>query len=100
MAREVKDEDFFFLGFEEAAAPTSGSLFQMYKDFWWAVDPVLGVAFYNPTNQVTGKRRHRNIGAPQCNTDRRIAEQLKPRVCTEVRQIERVWVPVYLRDLV
>lgn len=97
---DVAENDFMFLPEDQATAPTKGTFFQRYTDFWWAVRPGLGLVFFNPRNRRTGKRKFSYLGAPQCNMSERIkqltAETLPFEV--EVRKLPLVWVPVNLRD--
>lgn len=96
-------DDFQYLPMQEAIRPTRGVYFQLMLDHWWCVHPDKGLAFFNPTHPVTGRRRHAGLGSPQCNTDRRIQEMMQIRdsapPSTSVQFVERVWVPIYLRDL-
>lgn len=94
---ELRIEDYLFLSVEEATAPPGGSFFQHYVDAWWLVHPEKGLAFYNPVNDRTGRRRMGKLGAPQCNTDERISRMVGAKSCPwpdpEVRKLASVWVP-------
>ena len=101
---EISESDYVFLPVDEAVSPAKGGFFQHYVDAWWAVHPERGLAFYNPPNTRTGRRRHHGLGSPQCNTDERISRSVAGKTVSslwpEVRieQFPSVWVPASLSD--
>jgi hypothetical protein len=97
---EPKPEDYLFLPVDQVAAPVKGVYFQRYADAWWAVHPDKGLVFYNP-RRGDGRRRHSYWGAPQCNTDERIARGVSRDHLpfpVEVRKFPVVFVQVNISD--
>jgi len=93
-------DNYQFMPFEEASAPTKGGYFEHFVDYWWLIHPEKGLVFWNPWVQRHGQRvreRH-GLGWPQCNTFRKSTDPVLPG-CT-LRQIHSVFVQVYLSDLV
>jgi hypothetical protein len=101
---DISEADYVFLPLEEAVTPQKGGFFQHYVSAWWVVHPDRGLAFYNPRNARTGRRRHSRYGSPQCNTDERIARMVGPKTVGElwpdvrIQQFPSVWVPVDISD--
>lgn len=100
MPQELSPDDYVFLPEDQAAAPSGGVYFQRFADRWWACAPDKGLAFYNPKNPRTGRRRHSYLGAPQCNDDERIARMLSKHCPfpVEVKKIPLVWVQIDISD--
>jgi hypothetical protein len=100
---EPAEDDYAFLPEPEVTAPARGTFFQRYADCWWAVCPGKGLVFFNPlirTGPRAGRRRHSFLGAPQCNTDKRIEQYMagKYPFPVEVRQFPLVWVEISISD--
>jgi hypothetical protein len=96
----LTENDYRFLPVEEAVHPAAGGFFRHYVSYWWVVHPEKGLAFFNPPAR-DGRRRHSGLGAPQCNTAKRISQL----VCdsgipwsAEVRLLESAWVPADISD--
>ena len=104
MGTEISETDYVFLPVAEAVAPRKGGFFQHYVDVWWCVHPERGLAFYNPLNRRTGRRRHHRYGSPQCNTDERVARAVGAKTMgilwpeVRVEQFPSVWVAISLSD--
>jgi hypothetical protein len=102
MAQALPIEAYRFLPVQEAVSPVKGGFFVHYVDAWWLVHPEHGLAFFNPRNARTGRRRMHGLGSPQCNTDERISRKVgqdcAPWPDPEVRQLASVWVPVDISD--
>jgi hypothetical protein len=97
---ELTEDDYRFLPIGEAVHPAGGGFFQHYVNYWWAVHPEKGLAFYNPAERG-GRRMRRGLGAPQCNTDKRISQLVRDESIpwpAEIQLIESAWVPVNISD--
>ncbi len=98
----VSETDYVFLTVEEAVTPRKGGFFQHYVDAWWVVHPERGLAFYNPKDRRTGRRRHGRYGSPQCNTDERISRMFGTKTVpwphARIEQFPSVWVPIDISD--
>lgn len=98
---ELREDDYQFLSVEKATDPPGGMHFQHYVDHWWALHPEKGLAFYNPKNDRTGRRRQPGLGAPQCNASEQVARLVADKAVPwtpEVRQLKSVWVPIRIED--
>lgn len=102
---EPTEEDYQFLPVGEAVSPAKGGFFVHYLDCWWLLHTEKGLAFWNPVNRRTGRRRsgqETRLGAPQMNSDERISrlvrEKCPPPFPHEVRRMASVWVPVNISD--
>jgi hypothetical protein len=72
-------------------SPSAGGLFFHYVNYYWAVHPERGLAFFNPLS-----RRLAGLGSAQCNTSELMRSD--PGVSrrmpwAEVRLIPSAWVP-------
>lgn len=70
----LRDGRIFYVPLDVATQPAEG---HAYVNRWWSVHPEKGVAFYcreRPPYLVTDEP------APQCNTDRRVVEDVQGRV--------------------
>lgn len=91
------EDDYLFLPLEHAVGPAQAGYFEHEVDAWWVVRPGKGLVFYNPLcNRQTGRRRHRFLGSPQCNTDERVTrgmvrDGIYP-FTVEVQQVPSAWV--------
>jgi hypothetical protein len=100
MDQTLTEDDYVFLPVEEAVSPSKAGHFEHRVNSWWHVHPDKGLVFYNPRNPSTGRRRHAHAGAPQCNTNERIARtvaELAP-FQAEIRFFPSVWVQIDLNE--
>jgi hypothetical protein len=94
------EDDYVFLPVDQATTPPDGIIMH-YRDYWWAVHPEKGLAFFNPRNR-RGQRTHGRYGAPQANPHETISRRVSgyhpfPH---EVRKIPSVFVPVNIGDYI
>lgn len=100
----ISETDYVFLPLEEAVTPPKGGFFQHYVSAWWVVHPDRGLAFYNPRNARTGRRRYSRYGSPQCNSDERISRKVGADTAgsvfpeVEIQHLPSVWVPIDISD--
>jgi len=101
---EVRKDDYMFIPADEALAPADGGHYQHYVNCWWVVHPEKGLAFFNPKNARTGRRRFGRYGSPQCNADERISRMVGAKTIAtlwpevEIQQLGSVWVPIDISD--
>lgn len=97
---ETTEGDYLFLPVELAEHPAAEGFFIHYVDNWWTVHPAKGLVFYNPVQQ-SGRRWRGGLGAPQHNTDERIARHMSASHYpfeVEVSQFPSVWVQISIGD--
>lgn len=78
-------EKFHFL-LEEEAIDCKANMLHQYRDKYWIVHPIKGLAFFR-----------KGYGSPQCNSN----EELAKRLCPDwgiVKFIPRVLVPLNIND--
>jgi hypothetical protein len=91
--RTIPDQHWKFLPIPLAVAGPSHGFVQVMSGRWWCVHPEKGLRFYNPG----GRNGYKGIGAPQCNSDKRIMDRLCHTEDALV-YLERVFVPIQQGD--
>lgn len=93
---EIEVRDFVFVDPAELTIPPDGPI-ECLKNYWWAIDAQGRVAFYNPVNRRTGKRRRpgRAAGAPQANPHEALARRVAASL--DLWAVDVVFIPIVFR---
>jgi hypothetical protein len=88
----MSEKDYTYVPAEQLAQlPDGTSTIQHFHNYWWAVHPEKGLAFWNKTGG----------NSPQCNSDERITRiLLRSTPWLQAQQIEHVFVRVNLDGVI